>query len=509
MSRATCFVNGKIYVKFKPVMVKEAIVTAHGRVLYVGEANKALSICKALNGKVVDLGGNVIMPGFIDSHMHLDGLGARLSALELRGVKSIREMVAMVKQYMEKRSPRIAYGGGWDQELFEERRWPTRWDLDEVVNDRPVILFRVCGHAAVLNTKAMELAGFLEKPSPWVLKDERGTPTGMVVEAAAEEAWRVFTNSLSTEERVEMMRLALEHAALHGVTAVGFMSCSKGWLGALSMLLNDWKYPRVRAYVEPSLLKDVIKLGLRRGFGDENLRIQGVKLFADGSLGARTAWLSKPYSDEPSKSGNQLITKEELLGIVGEASGAGFQAAVHGIGDAAIDLILAVYREIGDVRRYRHRIEHASVIRPDQIEEVAKLGVAVSIQPRFVVTDWWAGRRLGPDRLGWLYPFKSMIAKGVALGLSTDSPVEPLDPWETVFAAASRKEQALSVEEALHYYTYGSAYALNEEWRLGALEESMLADFIIIDRDPLKTRLEDLRGIRVLETYIGGVKAAP
>lgn len=496
MSRTTCYVNGRVYVKFKPLIVEEALVVSYDRILYVGEESRALSICGILNGRVVDLNGKTVMPGFIDSHMHLDGLGFSLSTLDLRGARSIEEVKDRVKRYVEKYSPGTVLGRGWDQELFEEKRWPTRWDLDEVVGDRPVMLVRICGHAAVLNTKALELTGLLDSSSPWVYRDEKGTPTGIIVEEAVTTALERLQGSVSLEERVRLLKKALEYTASHGVTTVGFMSCGRDSLRALMSLLGEWRYPRVRVYVEPGLLDEAVKLGLRGGFGSRLLKIKGVKVFADGSLGARTAWLTKPYSDDPSSSGRQLITREKLLEVARRASEAGFQVAVHGIGDAAIDLILSVYRDIEETRRLRHRVEHASVIRPDQIDEIVKLGVAVSVQPRFAISDWWAKDRLGLERLKWLYPFKTMATMGVPLGFSTDSPVEPLNPWETVYAAVSREGgEALTVEEALHYYTHGSAFILDEEDELGSLEAGKLADLIIVDRDPLKARLDELREI--------------
>nr|WP_245526511.1 amidohydrolase [Desulfurococcus mucosus] len=499
-----CFLNGRVYTGFKPLRVEEALTVAYGRVLYAGEEGKALALCRMLGGEAVDLEGKTILPGFIDSHMHLDGVGLQLSTLDLRGVGSIEELKEKVREYAASHSGGPVVGRGWDQEFFREKRWPTRWDLDEAVVDRPVILVRVCGHAAVLNTKAMELAGLIHVESPWVVRDESGEATGVILEGAVGEALRVLQGSMDTREKALLMRRALEYAASLGVTTLGFMSCSGDSLRALMLLHSEWRYPRVRVYVEPGLLRELSKLGFTGGFGSEYLRVKGVKAFADGSLGARTAWLSKPYSDDPLNTGRQLISRSELEGLVEEASRAGFQVAVHAIGDAAVDLVLDVYRSARG-SGVRHRIEHASVIRPEQVAEASSLGIAVSVQPRFAVSDWWAGQRLGDERLKWLYPFKTMAGRGVALGFSTDAPVEPLNPWETIYAAVAREGgEALTLEEALHYYTYGSAYVLGEEGELGTLTEGKLADLIVVDRDPFKTPLGELRGIRVVETYVGG-----
>ncbi|WP_042667541.1 amidohydrolase [Desulfurococcus amylolyticus] len=513
-----CFINGRIYAGFKPLRVREAVVAAYGRILYVGENEDALSICRMLKGEIVDLGERIILPGFIDSHMHLDSLGLQLATLDLRGVRSIDELKKRIREYNEEKNPGIIIGRGWDQELFDEKRWPTRWDIDEVIGDKPVILIRVCGHAAVLNTKAMGITGLLTKQTSNIVRDESGVATGIVVEDAVGEALSILNGSMSMDARVGLMESALKYASSLGVTTIGFMSCGRYSLEALFTLFqsNGWRYPRIRVYMEPGLFNDVSRLGVKGGFGNEYLRIKGVKLFADGSLGARTAWLSKPYSDKPSVSGRQLISKEELREVLEKASKQGFQVAVHGIGDAAIDLILSVYRELGVSGRIRHRIEHASVIRPDQIEEASRLGIVISVQPHFVISDWWAKERLGSERIKWLYPFKTMTSKGVMLGFSTDSPVEPLNPWETIYAAVTRgrneniffyedtRNEALTLEDALYYYTYGSAYVIGEEEELGSLEEGKLADFIVVDRDPFEVDIDEVRGIKVLETYIGG-----
>jgi len=426
-------------------------------------------------------------------------------------------------------------GHGWDQELFEEKRWPTRWDLDEVVSDRPVMLSRVCLHAAVLNTKAIEITGLLNADLPGIVRDERGKPTGVVKEGAFEAARAKFLESLTVEDYERFLLDAMRFAASQGVTAVGFVSCDEKALKALIRLWERGELViRVRVYLNPGkrrgaggmydgreILEALRALGIRRGFGDEMLRINGIKILADGSLGARTAWLSKPYSDDPSTSGYPNIDEETLREIAAEAHEAGLQLAIHGIGDRAIDMILRVYEELGDVGRLRHRVEHASILREDQIEKVAKLGVVASVQPHFVITDWWAKSRVGEERVKWVYPFKSMLRKGVSIGLGTDSPVEPLNPWETVYAAVTRgkyegvpyyedtKHECLTLEEALHAYTAGSAYILLEEDEMGSLEVGKLADFVVVDRDPFEAREDELRKIKVLETYIGGKRVFP
>ncbi|MDI3474515.1 MAG: hypothetical protein PWQ79_1535 [Thermococcaceae archaeon] len=524
------FVNGKIYVSYKPIRIVDGILVAYGRIIHAGSSEKARELAMNLGGDVVDLGGKTVLPGFIDSHLHLEELGMALETLDLRGVKSITELKERLKKYAKTTSTSWILGHGWDQELFEEKRWPTRWDIDEVVGDRPVMLSRVCLHAAVLNTKAMELAGLLEADLPGVVRDERGEVTGVIKEEAFEMAREKFKETLKPEDYEHFIKRGVEHLASLGVTAVGTMSVDETTLRALSSLDEKGELKlRVFAYLDPGkrevkgegmfgdteVLEALKRLGVKRGFGGRKLRIAGVKVLADGSLGARTAWLSEPYADSPTR-GYPNVSKEVLEKIAKEAHGAGLQLAVHGIGDATIDMILSVYSSLQEPGRLRHRIEHASILRPDQIKRMAELGVAASVQPRFIISDWWAVKRVGERRAGWIYPFKSMLKAGIVLGFGTDSPIEPANPWKSVYAAVTRgkyenvetyehtKGECLGVDEALYAYTHGSAYVLGAEDELGTLEEGKFADFIVVDRDPFEVEEIELREIKVLESYVGG-----
>ena len=520
------FVNGVIYMSFKPLRRAEAMAVDGGRVLYVGDRATVEGIVKVLGGEIVDLGGRAVLPGFIDSHIHLDELGMSLGMLNLRGVRGIGELKEKLSDFAKRVKTLWILGFGWDQELFVERRWPTRWDIDEVVDNRPVMLLRVCMHVAVLNTRAMEITGVANITSPDVVRDERGVPIGIVREEALEFVRDKITESLSVEDYKTLILEAARHVASQGVTTVGFVGCNTKALRALIELWSEKRLPiRVRVYLDPGKSWEVLDamrgVGLRSGFGDEYLRIMGIKLFADGSLGARTAWLSKPYADDQSTSGYPAINSRDLKIVAKKTHELGLQLAIHGIGDMAIDAILETYRELGGVDRARHRVEHASVLREDQVEEMARLGIAAAVQPHFIISDWWAKQRLGEERIRWLYPFKRMIEKGVALGFGTDSPVEPVDPWQTIYAAVTRgkyedipyyretESQRLTLEEALHLYTWGSAYIMYEEGDLGTLEKGKLADFIVVDRDPLTIEERELKEVRVLETYIGGRRIWP
>ncbi|NJE61729.1 amidohydrolase [Thermococcus sp. 21S7] len=484
----------------------------------LGSTEEILKAAEVLNAEITDLRGGTVLPAFIDSHMHLDELGEYLGMLDLRGVRSIEELKERLRRFAEKKDGWLR-GHGWDQELFEEKRWPTRHDLDEVVSDRPVMLSRVCLHAAVLNTKALEETGLIDWDSEDVLRDENGEPTGIVKEEAFSFAVGKFREMITDEEYRAYMLKASEYALSRGITAVGFVSVGERALKVLSALDAEGLLNlRVKVYLNPGenleVLESLKRLGVKRGFGGKRLKIGGIKVLADGSLGARTAWLSGPYSDAET-SGHPNVTKEWLELVAGKTHKAGLQMAVHAIGDATMDMVLDVYESIGNAERAGHRIEHASITRPDQIERIKKLGIRLALQPHFVMTDWWVVERVGEERAGWIYPFRSIARAGIPFGLSTDSPVEPLDPWETVYAAVTRgkyegvplaaltEDETLTLEETLHAYTAGSAEVLMED-DLGSLEEGKLADFILVSDDPFEVDEKKLREIKVLETYLGG-----
>jgi len=522
------FVNGNIYASFKPLKIVEAFVveSSSGKVIYIGDSAGARRVVDSLGGEVVDLRGKTVLPGFVDSHVHLDQLGMDLNMLDFHGVGSIEELKQRLLEYSKRAETLWIMGFGWDQELFKEKRFPTRWDLDEVVSKRPVMLVRVCMHVAVLNSRAIEITGVGNLDSPNVLRDVRGVAMGVVREEVLEYVRRKIAESLSVEDYKKYIMDATRHMASQGVTTVGFVGCSINALKALTELWAEKRLPiRVRVYIDGAASWDAIdaleNAGLKAGFGDDFLKIMGIRVHADGSLGARTAWLSKPYADDPLTSGRPDVDFRDLKILVKKVHSAGLQMSIHGIGDRAIDMILDAYKEIGGVDKARHRIEHASVVREDQVKEMAKLGVAISAHPQFIISDWWAKQRLGGDRIRWLYPIKTIAESGVAIGFGSDSPVESSNPWSSLYSAVTRgihdgvphardtENESISILEALHIHTYGSAYIMHEEMNLGSLEVGKLADFIVVDRDPLSVDPRELRSIRVLETYVSGKRVWP
>ncbi|WP_341480957.1 amidohydrolase [Thermococcus argininiproducens] len=501
------YINGKIYISFQPVKIVNGLVVANERIIYTGNCEKAMKIARELQGEIIDLKGRTVLPGFIDSHIHLTALGQSLQMLNLKEAKNIEELKKRLKEYSAKVETSWILGFGWDQEKLG--RYPTRKDIDEIIQNKPVLLYRTCFHVAVLNTKAIEITKLNEE-------EDVDLEKGIVRENALEKVRKIVNKTLSVEDHKHFIEKGVKFALSQGITSIGFVSVNEKSLKALIELDSEGKLPiRVFLYLNPSLLKTMKKLGLKRGTGGKKVKIMGIKVLADGSLGARTAWLSKPYADAPTD-GHPNISEEELRKIVKEAHALGLQMAIHAIGDKATDMILRIYEEFKS--DLRPRIEHASILREDQMKKMRELGVVTSVQPRFIISDWWAVKRLGKERAGWIYPFKKMLKRGIPIGFGTDSPIEPINPWESVYAAVTRgkfegietyeytKEECLSVEEAMKAYTYGSAYIMHVENEFGSLENGKFADFIVVDKDPFEVNEKELKSINVLEAYVGGLK---
>ncbi len=500
----------RVYTSFVPLRRARCVLAVDGAVVRAyGERGRAQqdyeSLAGLLGGGVsLDYGDSVVVPGFVDCHAHPCSLGLQLMGLDLSHARSLDELLEAVSK-----APTIGgwvYGRGWDQEKLGAT--PTRWDLDRVVPDKPVLLVRVCGHAAAMNTLAMRLLGLLDKPDPRLMELREGTPTGIVYEDLVAKALDMVRRSVPP---LQACLRGLRELLRYGVTCVAAMGADAWSLtGMVLARMEGTGVPRCRVYLSRELFDKLYQLGVPLRLGDDRLRITGVKLFADGSLGARTARLSAPYTDKPSERGKLLTTAEELATYVRRAREHGLDVAVHAIGDEAARIVLQAYQVTG----FSGRIEHFSLAPPALAVEAARLRVRVAVQPRFLVSDWWAPSRLG-GRITSLYPYKTLYQLGVKLGFSSDTPVEPPNPLEGVWAAATRgclaewtSHETLGVQLALHLYTAGSAEVLGEE-RLGRLEPGYMMDLAVLDRDPLEVDVDELPRLRVEGVLVDGKPAKP
>ncbi|MGB9740154.1 MAG: amidohydrolase [Candidatus Bathyarchaeales archaeon] len=492
----------------------EAVAVNGDRIVAVG-SNSEVCVYISDKTRVIDADGGTVVPGFVDCHMHMAGFGSFLQTVDLRSARSIAEVQRKLRLYVAENPDRFwVLGGRWDHEKFAEKRLPNRWDLDVAVKDKPVFLVRVCGHIGVANSKALQLAGITRETvvdsGKIDLDVSSGEPSGILRENALNLIWKVLPKpDLKTME--ENCTLACREALRVGLTGVHWVVDSADDIRVVQKLCFDGKLPlRVYLGVPVRLLDSLVSLGLLTGFGNSMVKLGFVKVFADGSLGARTAALKEPYSDDPKTSGMLIYTQRKLNSLVLKAHRAGLQLAVHAIGDRAIDAVLKAFEKALRVfprEGHRHRIEHCSVLNPRLIKRMKRLQLIASVQPHFVVSDFWIFQRLGEKRGRWVYPFKTLLREGIVVASGSDSPVEPVDPLLGVWAAVAKAnfaEERLTLDEAIRTYTLSAAYASFEEDLKGSIEVGKFADLTILDEDLDKIPPEKIRNVGVKMTIVGG-----
>jgi predicted amidohydrolase YtcJ len=493
----------------------QALAVQKNKITAVGTNTQIKKLAEKTT-KTIDLKGKTVTPGFTDTHVHMLGFGAHLNNLDLRGVTSIKEMQEKLQDQV-KRTPKGNWilGGRWDQEKFKEKRYPTRFDLDKMSQNNPVFLRRVCGHICVVNTRALETAGITKETKPPSggqidIDPKKSELTGIIRENAMELIDKAVP-APSEKELEQICLLACKKAVETGLTTVHWIIQSPDEVRILQRLKKDGKLP-LRAYllIPIEFMKHLKEHGLLTGFGDNMIKIGSIKLLSDGSLGAHTAALEEPYSDEPKNKGMMLYSQKELNKLAAEAHEAGFQLAIHAIGDHAVEIVLlAIEKAITKSPRknHRHRIEHASVLNEKLIDGIKKLNLIASIQPHFTISDFWTINRLGRKRARWAYPFKTLMQKGITITGSSDCPVEPINPLLGIYAAVARKEnpkEKITVNEALRMYTINAAFASFEENVKGSIESGKLADLVVLSHDPETSAPEKIKDIKVEMTIVNG-----
>jgi len=470
--------------------------------------------------RTIDMGGRTLLPGLIDAHGHVMGLGFAALQLDLTGTASLGELQQRLKDYAAANpDARWIVGRGWNQESWPVKNFPTAADLDAVVADRPVVLTRVDGHALVANSAAMRAAGVsASTPAPSGGRIENGlfidNAMGLV---------RTKIPAATPAEADAALAKAQEILLGHGLTAVADMGTSADGWGAMTRA-GDAGRLNVRIMSYASALPALEELGRTAPtewlYGDR-LRMGGVKLYADGALGSRGAWLKRPYADQPDTVGLRFLSDAELREQAGKAAAMGFQVATHAIGDAANAQVIAAYEALGKTHPgdRRWRIEHVQVVDPADIPRIAKAGIIASMQPTHQTSDWlMAEKRLDPPRLEGAYAWHTIAQSGARLAFGSDFPVESPNPFPGLAAAISRQdmsgqppggwrpEERVTLAQALHGFGRGAAFAGFAEDRIGSLDAGKWADFIIVDRDPTKVDAQALARTQVLETWVAGKK---
>ena len=498
------------------------VVTAEGKVARLirsSDKKPTERFDYRLDGK-----GRTLMPGLIDGHGHVMGLGFQLLTLDLSMTRTLDEAKARIAAYAASNpNQKWIIGRGWNQEIWKLGRFPNAADLDAVVSDRPVWLERVDGHAGWANSAAMAAAGInVRSVSPRGGRIEliAGKPSGVFVDAAQELMAKAIPQPLSKERDLALFKA--QNALLgYGITAIADMGTS----------VEDWNAFRragdsgrlqVRIFSYSAGIDPMLAIAGGEPtpwlYGDR-LRMGGVKLYADGALGSRGAWLKADYADKAGQRGLQFTEDTKLRNLVSRAAMDKFQVAVHAIGDAANAQVLDTFEAMNATYQgdRRWRIEHAQVVDPAEISRFAKLGVIASMQPVHQTSDRiMAEARLGPNRLSGAYAWKSMRDSGARLAFGSDTPVESPDPFAGLAAAITREDangeplggwqpqERIPREAALAGFTTGAAYASFAEDRLGRLAPGYWADFLFVDRDPFFSTPGDLRETKIIETWVAG-----
>jgi predicted amidohydrolase YtcJ len=474
-----------------------------------------------LNGR-----GRTLVPGLIDAHGHVMGLGFSLLLLDLSDTRSLAEAQAKIAAHAAANpSPRWIVGRGWNQEAWGLGRFPTAADIDAVVPGRPVWLERVDGHAGWANSLAMKEAGVTaetQSPAGGRIETAGGAPSGVFVDAAQDLVGKVVPPPLP-RARDQAFEAAQKRLLSVGVTAVADMGTSvDDWATIRRSGDLDRLNLRIISYasgIEPML--SIAGTGPTPWLYDSKLRMVGVKIYSDGALGSRGAWLKAPYSDAPGERGLGFLTDATLRNLMSRAAMDGFQTAVHAIGDAANEQLLGAIEELAETYKgdRRWRVEHAQIVDAADIARFGRNGIIASMQPSHEASDWrMAEARLGPDRLGGAYAWAGMLSVDSPIAFGSDFPVESPDPFPALAVAVTREdasgqpaggwlpEQRVTLPQAFVAFTKGAAYAGFAEEQIGSLEPGRYADFIFIDRDIFTAEPDEIRATRVLETWLGGKK---
>jgi predicted amidohydrolase YtcJ len=476
-----------------------------------------------------DLQGKTIIPGLTDAHIHWWWTAKALNDIDIFEAPSKQIVLERVAERVSTLSPgEWITGHGWLQDIWSDRQFPTADDLDSVAPDNPVYLSAKSGHAAWANSAALLLSGISkDTPDPTggqLGRDSNETPDGILFETAMDLVSEHVPNP-SAEQVAQLMKETQKQALAAGLTGIHDLD-GPDCLKALQIMREHGDLQiRVLKNVNDYWMDDVLGAGVRWGFGDDWLRIGGIKLFADGALGAMTGLMVEPYEGQPDNRGIAVRTKDEMLEIVSKASAAGFPCAIHAIGDMAIRNVLDVYEtvrkeevargELPETRR--HRIEHLQIMCPDDLNRLAEMKIIASMQPIHATSDYVMAQEYWGERCQWAYNARLQIDKGVTVAFGSDSPVEPFEPFKGIHAAVTRRrpdgspgedgwypELRLTVEEALRGFTVGPAYAAGMEDRLGKLAPGYLADLVVLDRDLYDIPHHELPDMGIVATMVGG-----
>jgi len=512
-----CFHHATFYTMKNSVDTIEAVLVENGKIIKIG----LFEDLKELADEFIDLGGSFVYPGFVDSHIHMIGHGDKLRYMDLSTYTSAQEMTKDLQKLLNQHpNGEWFVAEGWNENNFVDKKILSRYDLDNL-STSPLMLKRVCRHAVIVNSAALEIAGITkDTPDPndgVIVRDEMGEPTGYLLDGA-----KTFVEKHIPEVSVTQLVLSLE-AAVDDLVSRGFtgvhtedMSYYGDYpkpLEAFKKVIGNERKFRVNLLRHHTVIDKMMEEAI---YNEPWIEPGAMKIFIDGALGGRTALLSKPYADDPTTQGVSIHSQDELNLLVAKARSYGLAVAVHAIGDLGMEMIILAIEKHPVPSGKRDRIIHANVLREDLVTRLKKLNIVLDIQPSFVSSDFpWVNERLGDARLDWAYAWKKLINRGILCSGGSDSPIEEVDIRLGLYAAIARKkpgethdgyqpEEKLSRYEAIALYTIGSAQAISKEHERGYIDVNFDADFTIFDRDLFVGPDEQVLEAQVMKTIIAG-----
>ncbi|MFS0822398.1 amidohydrolase [Bacillus sp. 1P02SD] len=519
----TLWMGGQIYTLERENETVEAVFVEDGAIVATGVKNDLENRYQSRITKRMDLKGNTMFPGFVDSHMHLIGHGEKLLKLDLSDMTSSEEMTSAIQEYSrDKPAGEWIIGEGWNENQLPDRKIFHRHELDELSPNHPLMLKRICRHAVVVNTKALELAGITDDtPNPEggvIVRDTNGHATGYLLDQA-QEFVKIVIPEVTEDYIQKALQISVNDCLSKGLVGGHtedlnyYGGFERTFRGFQKLINGDSIKFRTNLLVHHEVVDDMHQLGFSFGEGGDFLEFGAMKIFADGSLGGRTALLSHPYNDSPDTSGVAIHTLDEMKKLVQKARRYKMPVAIHAIGDLAFEYVLDAIEEFPPYPNQRDRLIHAQILRKELIDRAKQLPVILDIQPRFVVSDFpWVVERIGEMNMDDCYAWKTLLRVGLPCAGGSDAPIEPIDPLLGIHAAVTRKkigeeeiympEQRLSVYEAVKLYTTGSAFAIGKEDCMGKIAPGYQADFTVLDNDIFHIEKDAIPDTNVVMTVV-------